>query len=133
MGETTARTGLLPVHGVALSEDSRREWDGSQCEPGVLDHLHENWKSVTNAIEFPSDGVLATWASGLTGAEGGTQMENPATQRVFRGMIGVLLVAVGLATAAHAGAQTLVEFSAEARFQLDLHVPDAALVSMLPE
>jgi hypothetical protein len=29
-------------------------------------------------------------------------------------------------------AQTPVEFSAEARFQLDLHVPDAAITAMLP-
>ena len=42
------------------------------------------------------------------------------------------LSAGGLATATPAGAQALVEFSAEARFQLDLHVPDATLLSMLP-
>jgi len=32
-----------------------------------------------------------------------------------------------------AGAETLVEHSAEARFQLDFHVPDAALAAYLPE
>lgn len=31
-----------------------------------------------------------------------------------------------------ASAQTLVEQSAEARFQLDVHVPDAALAALLP-
>jgi hypothetical protein len=34
--------------------------------------------------------------------------------------------------AAYASAQTMVEYSSEARFQLDLHVPDAALASYLP-
>jgi hypothetical protein len=37
-----------------------------------------------------------------------------------------------VAAALVAGAQTLVEYSAEARFQLDFHVPDAALAAMLP-
>src|SRR5881394_3728321 len=32
----------------------------------------------------------------------------------------------------YAGAQTMVEYSSEARFQLDLHVPDAVLASFLP-
>ncbi|MBI2150028.1 MAG: hypothetical protein HYU27_05415 [Acidobacteria bacterium] len=32
----------------------------------------------------------------------------------------------------YAKAQTMVEYSAEARFQLDLHVPDAALMAYLP-
>jgi len=36
------------------------------------------------------------------------------------------------ATAKSAAADTLVEYSAEARFQLDFHVPDAALMSYLP-
>jgi hypothetical protein len=48
----------------------------------------------------------------------------------------VLRVSVGIAlvvgTAASARAQTLVEYSAEARFQLDLHVSDAALASFIP-
>ena len=44
------------------------------------------------------------------------------------------LLAVGawVCIAQPAGAQTLVESSAEARFQLDLHVPDAALMSFIP-
>lgn len=41
-----------------------------------------------------------------------------------------LLVAIALARIATA--QTPVEFSNEARFQLDVHVPDAALAAMLP-
>jgi hypothetical protein len=32
----------------------------------------------------------------------------------------------------HANAQTMIEFSGETRFQLDLHVPDAALAALLP-
>ncbi len=49
-----------------------------------------------------------------------------------------VLRAAALATLAlacghsRAGAQTLVETSAEVRFQLDLHVPDAALTPLLP-
>lgn len=39
-------------------------------------------------------------------------------------------ICIGGAAAAHG--QTLVESSAEARFQLDFHVPDAALTAMLP-
>src|SRR5437870_3981936 len=45
-----------------------------------------------------------------------------------------LLAAAALAAlepAVHA--QTLVEYSSEARFQLDLHVPDAALTPFLPQ
>ena len=33
----------------------------------------------------------------------------------------------------YANAQTLVEYSGEARFQLDLHVPDAELMTFIPE
>ncbi len=35
--------------------------------------------------------------------------------------------------AAYAGAETLTEYSAEMRFQLDLHVPDAVLATYLPQ
>ena len=44
------------------------------------------------------------------------------------------LVVIGalVALARDAGAQTMVEYSSEARFQLDLHVPDAVLASFLP-
>jgi hypothetical protein len=37
-----------------------------------------------------------------------------------------------IAVALMAGAQTVLESSGEARFQLDFHVPDAALAAMLP-
>ena len=43
-----------------------------------------------------------------------------------------LLVALSGSGAPAAFGQTLLEYSAEARFQLDLHVPDAALTAMLP-
>src|SRR5215475_9673967 len=44
----------------------------------------------------------------------------------------VVFIAVLTALAPHAAAQTMVEYSSEARFQLDLHVPDAVLQSFLP-
>lgn len=44
-----------------------------------------------------------------------------------------LFVALVAGLAAPAGSQTLLEYSAEARFQLDFHVPDAALAAMLPQ
>jgi hypothetical protein len=44
----------------------------------------------------------------------------------------LLLAMLGLATAWTAVGQTLLESSAEARFQLDFHVPDAAMIAMLP-
>ena len=53
--------------------------------------------------------------------------------RVSGRVVRVFLVAcglVGLVRWAHA--ETLVEYSAETRFQLDLHVPDAALSPFLP-
>ena len=43
-----------------------------------------------------------------------------------------LLAAVSPGGASPALGQTLLEYSAEARFQLDFHVPDAALNAMLP-
>jgi hypothetical protein len=44
----------------------------------------------------------------------------------------LVLMAVVLGSARVATSQTLLEYSAEARFQLDFHVPDAALAAMLP-
>lgn len=44
-----------------------------------------------------------------------------------------LFLAVFAGAATTAGGQTLLEYSAEARFQLDFHVPDAALAAMLPQ
>src|SRR5256885_8875111 len=50
-----------------------------------------------------------------------------------RRAIRVLLVTGALAGLVRdASAQRLVEYSAEVRFQLDLHIPDAALMAMLP-
>src|SRR5262245_26656756 len=42
-------------------------------------------------------------------------------------VIGTLAVLVR-----HAAAENMIEYSSEARFQLDLHVPDAVLASFLP-
>jgi hypothetical protein len=47
-------------------------------------------------------------------------------------MISRRILALALLAGIAASAQTLQEYSAEARFQLDLHVPDAALASFLP-
>ena len=44
----------------------------------------------------------------------------------------LLFVCVSACTVTHANAQTLVESSVEARFQLDLHVSDAVLMTYLP-
>ena len=44
----------------------------------------------------------------------------------------VIFTTVCIAVALMAGAQTVLESSGEARFQLDFHVPDAALAAMLP-
>lgn len=56
-------------------------------------------------------------------------MTGTATRAVVR----VLVAAFALtALVLHAKAQTLVEYSAETRFQLDLRVPDAALTVYLP-
>ena len=45
---------------------------------------------------------------------------------------GVLAACVWIGFAWQVNAQTMVEYSSEARFQLDLHVPDAALANYLP-
>jgi hypothetical protein len=44
----------------------------------------------------------------------------------------VLVAALSIGAATTTQAQTMLEYSAEARFQLDFHVPDAALNAMLP-
>jgi hypothetical protein len=44
----------------------------------------------------------------------------------------LLIVAVLAGLVGYAGAEAMVEYSSEARFQLDLHVPDAVLQSFLP-
>ena len=51
---------------------------------------------------------------------------------VIRFLPGVALLAAGAILSAPMPAQTLQEYSAEARFQLDVHVPDAALAALLP-
>jgi hypothetical protein len=60
-------------------------------------------------------------------------MEGRMSAPVSRGFVRVLVVlgaAAGLVR--YANAQTMVEYSAETRFQLDLHVPDAAVKASLP-
>src|SRR5579864_6816679 len=55
------------------------------------------------------------------------------TGRIPHGGILVLFAACVLAGfALHARAETLAEFSSEARFQLDLHVPDDVIKALLP-
>src|SRR5947207_15182476 len=50
-------------------------------------------------------------------------------------MLQRILIAIGVSAAfvPYAAAQTMLEHSSEARFQLDLHVPDAAIMSYLPQ
>src|SRR6266850_1407804 len=50
-------------------------------------------------------------------------------------MLQRILIAIGVLAvlAPYASGQTMVEHSSEARFQLDLHVPDAAIMSYLPQ
>jgi hypothetical protein len=56
------------------------------------------------------------------------------SRRIFPGTVWILLVAFALVgLAAYAGAETLTEYSAEMRFQLDLHVADAVLATYLPQ
>lgn len=45
----------------------------------------------------------------------------------------VVVTTACIAVALMAGAQTAIESSGEARFQLDFHVPDAALAALLPQ
>src|SRR3990172_4190146 len=57
----------------------------------------------------------------------------PMSATRSRGGLHLLFVLGALSGLAPAAAgQTLVEHSAETRFQLDLHVPDAALMSFIP-
>src|SRR5205809_2403748 len=57
-------------------------------------------------------------------------MSGQITNRVARVLLAVIAVT---AFAQFAAAQTMIEYSAEARFQLDLHVPDAVLAGFLPK
>ncbi len=55
------------------------------------------------------------------------------TGRLSRRVVPALLAAgAGAGLVLCANAETMVEYSSEARFQLDLHVPDAALLALLP-
>jgi hypothetical protein len=54
--------------------------------------------------------------------------EHPMLQDLSRAVVMCGVIAVATA----ASAQTPIEFSSEARFQLDLHVSDAAIAAMLP-
>jgi hypothetical protein len=56
-------------------------------------------------------------------------MSAPVSRGIVRALVALGAVA-GLVRQAHA--QTLIEYSAETRFQLDLHVPDAAVKASLP-
>ena len=54
-------------------------------------------------------------------------------RKITHFFIWIVCAVTGLAILAKfAQAETMVEYSAEARFQLDLRVPDAALASYLP-
>jgi hypothetical protein len=53
-------------------------------------------------------------------------------RRISCAVVRVALAAGALALSQYASAQTPVESSAEARFQLDLHVPDGAIAALLP-
>jgi hypothetical protein len=57
-------------------------------------------------------------------------MTKVTTRAAVRALAAVVLIA---AAGRLASAQTLVEYSSEARFQLDLHVPDAVLAVSLPD
>ena len=62
-----------------------------------------------------------------------TEIGGQMTRLALRAMAGILVV-VGIfaGVVRYAAAQTPVEYSAEARFQLDVQVPDAALKAYLP-
>jgi len=57
-------------------------------------------------------------------------MKRSVTRRVMWGLLAMGALA---GPAPYATAETMVEYSSEARFQLDLHVPDAALKTFFPE
>src|SRR5215471_6690017 len=64
---------------------------------------------------------------------GRLQPPRALTERPYKLVVRILLVAGTVAALARNGtAQTMKEYSAEARFQLDLHVPDAALMTFIP-
>src|ERR1700676_2752084 len=62
-----------------------------------------------------------------------TTLEGRMSAPVSRGIVRAIVALGAMAgLVRHANAQTLVEYSAETRFQLDLHVPDGAIKALLP-
>src|SRR5580700_11615307 len=57
-------------------------------------------------------------------------MTTVVTRSAIRALAALVLIAVG---GRFASAETLLEYSSETRFQLDLHVPDAVLAAFLPD
>src|SRR6476620_9160166 len=55
------------------------------------------------------------------------------TAGISRRAVLAFVANVALGALVPCAAETMVEFSSEARFQLDLHVPDAALLALLPD
>ena len=56
------------------------------------------------------------------------------SKNIYLTVVRALIVILAVAWLTHpANAETMVEHSSEARFQLDLHVPDAAIMSYLPQ
>ena len=56
------------------------------------------------------------------------------SKNIYLTVVRALIVILAVAWLTHpTNAQTMVEHSSEARFQLDLHVPDAAIMSYLPQ
>jgi hypothetical protein len=68
-------------------------------------------------------------ASSMTKEQGGEMRSRPFS-RVIAGALIAASAVVGIMRSANA--ETMVEYSAETRFQLDLHVPDAAIMPFLP-
>jgi hypothetical protein len=60
-------------------------------------------------------------------------MENSMARRIYVATVRMVLVAgISLGLSGYANAQTFAEYSSEARFQLDLAVPDAGIKPFLP-
>src|SRR5438105_7866305 len=79
-------------------------------------------------------GSSRTWLRGegellRTGGESNVGHRQPSSFAVLRIALSVSVLTL---LSHHASAQTPVESSAEARFQLDVHVPDAALAPLVP-
>jgi hypothetical protein len=99
---------------------------------------HSEWPFVTLAVSIAGTGPFVCFFSagcphcGYHYCQSGkaVQMGTQLTVAIARAL---LLAGVMAGSAGHqASAETLVEHSAESRFQLDFHVPDAALQNALP-